>query len=345
MARIPGCGAKLAELYGEFQATGEIQEVRAAEADPTLATLELFNSIWGVGAATARDLFNKGCRDLDDIIEHYWNDLSRVQQIGLKYRDDFRVPIPRAESERITQAVLEHVNRVCLDSNGQAGGWEATIVGSYRRGRPTSGDVDIVISHRDIEATKHCVGPLVASLEKSGLITHTLTMSHANSERGQVPVAWKGNTRAGSGFDTLDKALVVWQEPSEESPNPNPHRRVDIIVSPWRTVGCAVLGWSGGTTFQRDLRAYCARERRLKFDSSGVRSRVDGTWMDLEGPEWVGVATGGEEQQSSAMGKASGKGKGKAPNRGIAPDMVSAEKRVFEGLGLVYREPWERCTE
>jgi DNA polymerase IV len=29
---------------------------------------------------------------------------------------------------------------------------------------------------------------------------------------------------------------------------------------------------------------------------------------------------------------------------GRAKTMIEAEKRVFEGLGLTYREPWERCT-
>jgi DNA polymerase IV len=140
-------------------------------------------------------------------------------------------------------------------------------------------------------------------------------------------VIWKGNTGArASGFDTLDKALVVWQdqrwptraEDLEKDPNaknPAVLRRVDIIITPWKTAGCAVAGWSGGTTFQRDMRRYATKVRHLKFDSSGVRSRVDGHWVDLE----------------SVDGKR-------------APDLVTAEKRVFAGLGLEWREPWERCT-
>lgn len=113
---------------------------------------------------------------------------------------------------------------------------------------------------------------------------------------------------------------MVWQnpdfEPTPSSPkNPNPHRRVDIIISPWKTVGCAVLGWSSETTFQRDLRRYC-KERGLKFDSSGIRSR--------EAPfNWVDLEDGG---------------------RGPPESMEEAEKRVFEGLELEWRPPEERCT-
>lgn len=152
-------------------------------------------------------------------------------------------------------------------------------------------------------------------------LAHTLTLSIYNSQRGQKPTSFKPSSSGGTGFDTLDKALVVWQDPSFEptgssDKNPNPHRRVDILISPWRTVGCAVLGWTSETTFQRDLRQYCKYEKNLKFDSSGIRSREPPySWVDLE--------DGG---------------------RGRPETMEEAEKRVFEGLELEWKPPEERCT-
>lgn len=231
------------------------------------------------------------------------------------------------------------------------------------------GDVDILLSHRDPSRTSHFIEDLVSALEDAGLVTHTLSLSTRNSERGQTPLPWKGSSSASSsggpassstGFDTLDKALVVWQEPEPEDgntssdmidfsssssgkgkemgtktaaaarktktkkkKNPNPHRRVDIVVTPWRTAGCAVAGWTGATTFERDLRRYCKEVLDLKFDSSGVRrigggGGAGGEWVDLE----------------------SGEGDG----GGVATSMEEAERRVFRGLGLEWREPGERCT-
>lgn len=228
-----------------------------------------------------------------------------MQQIGVKYYDEFLLKIPRDEVESIAATVLNHARQIDA-------GYEMVIVGGYRRGKKQSGDVDILLSHRDESMTANLVEKLVMRLEKGHHITHTLILSTRNSQRGQEPLAWKGEG-SGSGFDTLDKALVVWKDALNEEA---PHRRVDIIVSPWKTVGCAVLGWSGGTTFQRDVRRYCKKERRLKFDSSGIRSRTTGLWVDMEG---------------SSSGN-------------TAPDMESAERRVFEGLGLPWREPEERCT-
>ncbi|UNI24465.1 DNA-directed DNA polymerase [Purpureocillium takamizusanense] len=175
--------------------------------------------------------------------------------------------------------------------------------------------------------THNAVEKIVQSMEET-YITHTLSLWTRNSERGQLPLPWQGQAAGrGGGFDTLDKAMVVWEDvvrrdakvkEGEEAP---PRRRVDIIVSPWKTVGCALLGWSGGTTFQRDLRRYCKREMGLKFDSSGIRRRADGEWMDLE---------------------SSRRGPGAPPEP--APNMETAERRVFEGLMLAWRPPEERCT-
>ena len=319
VSRLPGCGAKIAQLFQEFKTTnGQIAEAREDESDPKLAVLKQFYDIWGVAETTARAFYNRGWRNLDDIVEYGWDSLTRVQQIGVKFYEEFQLRIGRKEVEAIGETILEH-------ANGIKDGFEMVIVGGYRRGKEESGDVDVVLSHRDEKATEGFVERIVVSLEKEGFITHTLSLSTTNSERGQVPVSWKGNTtKAGVGFDTLDKALVVWQDPvwprrdrgESKKKNPNPHRRVDIIISPWKTAGCAVLGWTSGTTFQRDLRRYCKRERSLKFDSSGIRSRMDGSWVDLES----------------------------GPDGKPAPDMLMAERRVFAGLGLEWRPPEERCT-
>ncbi|MCJ1223394.1 hypothetical protein MMC12_000034 [Toensbergia leucococca] len=321
---LPGCDQKIAHLFHEWKTSDHrIQAVEDIEADPTLKVLNLFYEIWGVGALTARDFYyNKNWRDLDDIVEQGWQSLSRVQQIGLKYYDEFQLKIPRSEVEHIASIVTTHAKRI-VDPD-----IECIIVGGHRRGKPESGDCDLILTHRSSIATQNLVAKVVASLEREDWITHTLTLNLTNSKRDQQPLPLISPHPRGAGFDTLDKALVVWQDQSWPSKsrdlaadpaakNPNPHRRVDIIVSSWRTIGCAVVGWSAGTTFQRDLRRYAKHVKGWKFDSSGVRERGSGRWVDLEGWANEGTRCRGWEE---------------------------AERRVFEGMGLVWREPWERCT-
>ncbi|KAG9663323.1 DNA polymerase beta-like protein, partial [Aureobasidium melanogenum] len=310
---LPGCDAKIANLYVEFANYGKIQEAENAENDEGLKVQRLFYNIWGVGATTARDFYKeKGWRDLDDVIEYGWSTLTRVQQIGVKFYDEFLLPIPRSEVEDIASTIHRHAVKV------RDKGMQSLVVGGYRRGKENCGDVDIILSHPDEDQTLNIVTDIVASLEEENWITHTLLISTTTSNRSQQTLPLNSSSSHGHGFDSLDKALVVWQNPNfdrdpfdTKQKNTNPHRRVDIIISPWKTVGCAVMGWSGGTTFQRDLRRYVRQTYNYKFDSSGVRDRRTGRVVDVDGK---------------------------------ADSMEQAEKNVFDALGLEYREPWERCT-
>jgi DNA polymerase IV len=321
IAQLPGCDEKTAILFVEWKNTGKIQAVQDFLTDEAMKVLRGLYDIWGVGAKTARNFFyNNGWTDLDDVIEYGWNNLDRVQQIGVKYYDDFLEPIPRSEVEHIAGVVREHAIKLRDERVS------VIIVGGYRRGKQASGDVDLIVSHPELSATAGLVREMVASLETAECITHTLTLSLTNTARGQQALPFRTSKSArGAGFDTLDKALVVWQDPvwptrafdlqrNPKAKNPNVHRRVDIIVAPWRTVGCSVMGWSGGTTFQRDLRRYAKAVKGWKFDSSGIRSRSTGEAVLLEGED------------------------------GVDGSPEDAEKRVFEGLGLDFVPPEYRVT-
>lgn len=349
VSSLPGCDSKIAALFSEWKSSddGTIGAANVIDQDPKLSTLSLFNDIWGVGPKTAHEFYHrKKWRDLDDIVEFGWNNLSRVQQIGVKFFDEFKDRIPRKEIESIGDTVLKHAKAVRPGCDFDGKDMECIIVGGYRRGKETCGDVDLILSHRDEQVTENLVVDVVRSLEQDGFITHTLALHLTSTHREQQTLA--GTVTTKHHFDSLDKALVVWQDPNFSSSsssepgnkhptsdadsnleleqkleqkqkrkerakkNPNIHRRVDIIISPWRTIGCAVLGWTGGTTFERDLRRYAEKSHGWKFDSSGVRLRSGkGQVIDLErkGETW-------EER----------------------------ERLVMEGLGVGWRPPEERCS-
>jgi DNA polymerase IV len=327
LLRLPGCNSRIAELWQEWHEsalTGEERRISAVlelRADPDLQILRNFYEIWGVGADTARKLlYTHNLRDLDDIVEYHWSSLNRVQQIGVKFYEEFQRKIPRAEVEQIAATILRHARLtkgIGEAEWGTSADMECVIVGGYRRGKAQSGDVDVILSHRDENVTKDLVIDVVHSLETEGWITHTLTLQTTTSDRDQQTLPYRGEGHGGHGFDSLDKALCVWQDPHFEThdgavkKNPNVHRRVDIILSPWRTVGCAILGWSGGTTFQRDLRRFASKVKGWKFDSSGVRDRGTGVVVDLEGD---------------------------------AQTWEERERRVMEGIGIGWRPASERCT-
>ncbi|KAK5077949.1 hypothetical protein LTR64_003646 [Lithohypha guttulata] len=365
IARLPGCSEKIATLWAEWYTSvpkeaadseRSLAVTKNLENDDDLKHLRLFYDIWGVGAETARKFyFDHGWRDLDDLVEYGWSTLTRVQQIGVKFYDEFLVKIPRKEVEEIADIVLYHArlsrdipegfwsnkennhkgNRTKPDDGKADANWDprdmvCVIVGGYRRGKSQCGDVDVILSHRNEEYTKDLIIDVVKSLEDAGHITHTLTLHTSNSDRDQQTLPYRSG-HGGHGFDTLDKALCVWQDPNfdeeKHEKNPNIHRRVDIIISPWRTVGAAVLGWSGATTFERDIRVWCRKEHGWKFDSSGIRDRVSGAVLDLESPK---TKRDGKLKEGEVADNGDG--------------WEDRERRLMEGMGIGWRPATERCT-
>ncbi|KAJ2924272.1 hypothetical protein H1R20_g12822, partial [Candolleomyces eurysporus] len=144
----------------------------------------------------------------------------------------------------------------------------STIVGGYRRGKPQSNDVDIVISHSDPIRGKDIIPGLckrlTARLYKKGLVTHVMHLSGFHSLNALRTEHW----------DTLEKALTVFKLP----PKPGIerlHRRLDLIFALPDTYWTAVIGWTGSKMFQRDLRLWAKKEKGMKFDSVGLTRRHD----------------------------------------------------------------------
>lgn len=58
-------------------------------------------------------------------------------------------------------------------------------------------------------------------------------------------------------MDSLDKAFVVFKHPPNKTTRDRAiFRRLDIIISRWPSFGSAVVGWTGSTQFERDLRKH-----------------------------------------------------------------------------------------
>lgn len=141
LRRLPHCGETFVALLEEFLDTGRLQEAENLETDKHLWVMNEFYEIGGCGYTTAKNFWNLGYRSLDDILENHWSSLTRDQQVGRKYYDEFLLRISRAEVESIGQTVLDAANELYPD-----GGYHMLVVGSYRRGSETSGDADLILS-------------------------------------------------------------------------------------------------------------------------------------------------------------------------------------------------------
>ncbi|KAF3937788.1 hypothetical protein ABW19_dt0205378 [Dactylella cylindrospora] len=359
---MPGCEKKIAALWYEFTHSdppGRIEILDEIENSSYYKTLELFYNVWGAGAHSARNFYRLGFRDLDDLVEHHWKSLTRVQQIGVKYYEEFEIKIPRDEVVLIRDAIRDAARELLP-------GVEAAIVGGYRRGKELSNDVDILLTHprvsksRDVE---ELLIPLVDKLEADGLITHVLTIHtpsrHVANIQGDV-----FPKRSHHNFDGIPKVLCVWQQPDtnpweddegdsqmgnmdassrERRRNPNPHRRVDILFPPPRCAGSTLTSWSGANTFERDLRRYVKHKYFWKFSSEGITNRANGKRMAIgkESGEFIGLT---EEQERNRKTIDDDVEKRERKEDGEWVGWEVEERKLFKVLELEWREPTERCT-
>ncbi|KAA1470530.1 Nucleotidyltransferase [Dentipellis sp. KUC8613] len=184
--------------------------------------------------------------DAHDVMEENWI------KIALGLRHDLAKKIPRDEVEEIHRVVMKELDDV-------EPGCVSTIVGGYRRGKEECGDVDIVFTHSDPERARGLCKRFVRRLYDKGIVTHVMHLSGFHAHNALRTTHW----------DSLEKALSVFVLPGHKT-----RRRVDFIFAQPETYWTAVVGWTGSTMFERDLRLW-AKGKGLKFDSSGITRRRD----------------------------------------------------------------------
>ena len=102
-------------------------------------------SIYGFGTIKAKKLIKEGLLTIDDIEKAYANkeiDLTDDQLIGLKYDSQLQQKIPRAESKKFIGIIGKIIDKYIKMTNTDI---IYELVGSYRRGKQYSGDLDLLI--------------------------------------------------------------------------------------------------------------------------------------------------------------------------------------------------------
>lgn len=185
---------------------------------------------------TAQAWVAQGLRSLADLSARP-ELLNRQQRIGLKHYDDFLDRMPRAEAGEIESVVAGAVRQL-------GDGFLVQACGSYRRGRPDCGDVDVLVTHPDGRSHVGLLGRLVAHLERQGFLTDHLVSSEEN-----------GAHKKYLGVCRLPPAPV---EGATSAPVRRA-RRLDIIVVPYSEHACALVYFTGSEHFCRSLRHLAKR--------------------------------------------------------------------------------------
>lgn len=223
---LPGIGAKISQKIGEFLQTGKVAKLEKIRGDEGTSAIQELTRVSGIGPAHAKSLYDRGIRSIDDLRKNQ-DALTEHQKIGLRYLESFEKRIPREEVGLLEARVVDELNQFDPD-------YQAVACGSYRRGLPTSGDIDVLVCHNSYRSSDKkppkLLARLVEHLRKVGLVTDVMSLGESKF----------------AGVCRLDSS--------------HPHRRMDIRVLPQDQFFCGLLYFTGSDLFNQSMRAHAIQQ-------------------------------------------------------------------------------------
>ena len=224
----PNIGPTIMEKLIEYEQTGTLRILEREKNNPA----NILTDVYGIGPKKAKQLVDEGITTIESLRENQ-DRLNDVQKIGLQYYEDILKRIPRDEIDEY------YVLFKTIFDNMNIPGSKFEIVGSYRRGAKSSGDIDVIITGKTNEVFK--------------LFIDTLTTSNIIHE-----VLSRGAT----------KSLTICK-----LPNSNIFRRVDFLFSSEEEYPFSVLYFTGSKTFNTVMRGY-ALKKGFTMNEHGIYHMV-----------------------------------------------------------------------
>ncbi len=141
---IPGIGEKIARKIGEILATGTFQELEEIRSGIPSSLIDLLN-LEGVGPKTLAKLWRTmGIQSIEDLEKAARGHRIRaLKGFGEKKEADIlrAIQLYQSQGSRMNRLQADRVVR-CIQGAFAAGSFE--VAGSYRRGKSTIGDIDII---------------------------------------------------------------------------------------------------------------------------------------------------------------------------------------------------------
>jgi len=134
---LHGIGLKIGKKIQEILDTGKLAKLDKLLSDPNIVALTLLCRVSGVGPQAAMKWVKEGITTIEALKTQK---LNHHQQMGVKYFEDFEKRIPREEMEKHVAVIKAVAKDIDPDI-------KLKCCGSFRRGLPSSGDIDILVTH------------------------------------------------------------------------------------------------------------------------------------------------------------------------------------------------------
>jgi DNA polymerase beta len=219
---IKGIGESIRTKIHEIFETGKLEAAQEVRKDTKMDVIDQFMNIYGIGRVKAVDLVKKKqILSIEDLRKKSEDDpalLNTNQKVGLRYYEDFIERIPRAEMKKHEKMVKKVIQKVSKDL-------EIEVVGSYRRGEPSSGDIDVLVRWPEklsLAEGKRTLKKIVDTLVEDEYVTDVLAMG--------------------------DKKFMGVCKITETA------RRLDIMITPAAEYAFAVMYFTGSDKFNVGMR-------------------------------------------------------------------------------------------
>jgi len=246
---IKGIGSGTIERIDEILKTGMLSEIKIQQKHRNiLKHIDELKTVIGIGDKIAHKLVTeyniKTVQQLKDACKTNKLQLCKQIKTGLKYHGIYQQHIPRHEITEMA-TYIKHIAK-SIDEH-----MIVDICGSYRRMKPYSNDIDILITHKSI-AKKAMIKPhnylhdMISELKKQRFIQDDLTNKN---------------------FTVKYMGLCKYDN--------NPVRRIDIRLVPYNSYYTALLYFTGSGEFNKRMR-FVAIELGYELSEYGLFKYVDG---------------------------------------------------------------------
>ena len=226
-----GIGPTIMVKMNEYISTGKLSVLEKEKENPLIWLTE----IHGIGPKKATELIEKGIYKMEDLEGRKDELLNNVQKKGLQYYEEINQRIPRDEIDEYKKILESSFKKVADGESKQE------IVGSYRRGSRTSGDIDVIITSKNEDIFKN----YMEELKEKGIIIEVLS----NGKTKSMVIA------------RLNKESIA--------------RRVDFMYTPQEEYPFAILYFTGSKIFNTVMRGY-ALKLGLSLNEHGIYKKEKG---------------------------------------------------------------------
>ena len=225
----PNIGQTIMEKLEEYTKTGTLQVIEKEKNNP----VNILAEVYGIGPKKAKELVDNGITSIKQLRQNL-SQLNDVQKVGLKYYEDVLQRIPRSEIEEYKTIFENSFKKVSAPNS------RFEIVGSYRRGAQSSGDIDVIITSANPKVFVNFIDLLI-------------------NQNVLLEILSRGTT----------KCLVIAKIPSSGTA-----RRVDFLYTSPEEYPFSILYFTGSKIFNTVMRQR-ALKRSLTMNEHGLYHLID----------------------------------------------------------------------